>query len=101
MKGRGALLSDNTLLRAVADQRKVIFWTISLRQLFRNAHISIHLGTTEISNRMWRHVRLQTAVALVDESAVVWRGDHTLPISSQGVKILGSPVGHQGDVSAL
>ena len=30
----------------------------------------------------------------------LWRGDHTLPVSSQGVKILGSPVGHPGYVSA-
>ena len=44
--------------------------------------------------------RLQAAAVVVDESAVVWRGDHTLPVSSQEVKILGSPVGHPGYVSA-
>ena len=30
----------------------------------------------------------------VDEEAVVWRGDATLPFEQQGIRVLGTPVGH-------
>ena len=29
-----------------------------------------------------------------DPTAIVWRGDHALPSSEQGVRILGTPMGH-------
>ena len=34
----------------------------------------------------------------VDPTATVWRGDPTLPVGLQGVKILGTPVGHEAFV---
>ena len=119
------LASSSSALRAVADQleegehlfaflddlyivchpdRVGEIHSILQRELFRHAHISIHLGKTKMWNRSGDEpetcARLQAAAAVVDQSAVVWRGDHTLPVSSQGVKILGSPVGHPGYVSA-
>ena len=78
--------------------------SILQRELFRHAHSSVHLGKTKIWNRSGGEpeacARLQAAAAVVDQSSLVWRGDHTIPVSSQGVKILGSPVGHPGYVSA-
>ena len=65
--------------------------SILQRELFRHAHVSIHLGKTKIWNRSG-DARLQAAAVVVEQSTVV-------PVSSQGVKILGSPVGHPDDVS--
>ena len=118
-------LAQHTALHAVADQlregghlfaflddlyvvrrpdRVGEIHSILQRELFRHAHISLHLGKTKIWNRSGDEpeacARLQAAAVVADESAVVCRGDHTLPVPSQGVKILESPVGHPAYVSA-
>ena len=43
---------------------------------------------------------LQQLASSVDENAIVWRGDPLLQTSAQGVKILGTPIGHEAFVKA-
>ena len=43
---------------------------------------------------------LQQSASAVDKNAVVWRGDPLLQTSSQGFKILGTPIGHEAFVKA-
>ena len=120
-------LAQHVALRAVADQmeegehlsaflddlyivchpdRVGEIHSILQRELFRHAHISIHLGKTTIWNTSGDEpeacARLQAAASCGGPvSCGLERGSHhTLPVSSQGVKILGSPVGHPGFVSA-
>ena len=54
-------------------------------ELYRHARISIHLGKTKVWNSGGEE----------PEACAVWRGDPTLPVALQGVKILGTPVGHE------
>ena len=61
-------------------------------------------GKTQIWNRAgeaprgWR--ALTAATRLVDPEAVVWRGGPSLPPSAQGVKVLGTLLGHPDFVRA-
>ena len=55
-------------------------------------------GKTQLWNRdgvMPRGTEALTAAARTeDEDAIVWRGDPALPPQEQGVKLLGTPLGH-------
>ena len=68
-------------------------------ELYCHARISIHLGKTKVWNSGGEEpeacATLQVAARNVDPTATVWRGDPTLPVALQGVKILGTPVGHE------
>ena len=55
-------------------------------------------GTGQARNPGWR--ALTAAARLVDPEAVVWRGDPSSPPSTQGVKVLGTPLGHPDFVRA-
>ena len=74
------------------------------RELWIHSRIEVHLGKTQVWNRGGFEppgCRLLTEVARrVDPAAVVWRGDHTLPVDEQGVKVLERPLGHREFVEA-
>ena len=60
---------------------------------------SLNNGKTRLWNRAGLFPRdceiLEDAARLVDPDAVVWKGDPDLPLSQQGIKILGVPVGRK------
>ena len=68
------------------------------REMWDRARIQLHQGKTQFWNRGgssphgWEAM---TAVARVgDPTAVLWKGDSSLPPSEQGLRILGTPLGH-------
>ena len=71
-------------------------------ELYRHARISIHLWKRKVWNSGGEEpeacATLQVAARNVDPTATVWRGDPTVPVALQGVKILGTPVGHEAFV---
>ena len=64
--------------------------------LWEHSRISVHHGKIQI----WGWRALTVAARLGDKEAVVWRGDPSLPPSAQGVKVLGTPLGHEEIVRA-
>ena len=68
------------------------------REMWDHAKIQLHQGKTQLWNRGsvapqgWE--TLTAAARELDPSAVVWKGDPSLPPSEQGVKIPGIPLGH-------
>ena len=70
---------------------------ILAQELERHAHIRLHLGKTQTWNRggivPTGVAELTAAARRVKPDAVVWRGDAQLPVQSQGVRVLGTPVG--------
>ena len=66
-------------------------------ELWRHARTQVHQGRTQLWNRDGVTPRgtevLTVAARIEDEDAIVWRGDPALP-QEQGVKILGTPLGH-------
>ena len=70
---------------------------ILAQELERHAHIRLHLGKTQIWNRGGTVptgvAELTAAARRVKPDAVVWRGDAQLPVQSQGVRVLGTPIG--------
>ena len=58
----------------------------------------MHHGKTQVWNRAGvppTGLEAMTAAArTADPTAIVWRGDPSLPSSQQGMKILGTPSGH-------
>ena len=73
------------------------------RELWMHSRIQIHLGKTQVWNRGgveppgWQ--RLAADAQASDPDAVVWRGDHTLPLENQGLLVLGTPLGSPAFVS--
>ena len=69
--------------------------SIFQRELFHHAHISVHLGKTKIWNRSGDEpeacARFQAAAAVVDQSAVVWKGDPSLFPRSQNPQVSSGP----------
>ena len=67
-------------------------------ELWRHSRIEVHQGKTQLWNRdgvMPSGCEATTIAARAqDENAIVWRGDHELPLVQQGVKLLGTPLGH-------
>ena len=66
--------------------------------LWDHAGISLHARKTRVWNRSGHCppacAALQRATVAVSPTAIVWRGDHTLPTDQQGLKVFGVPVGH-------
>ena len=66
--------------------------------LFAHSSIRVHNGKTQVWNRggvVPVGIEVLQAVAGVnDPDAIVWRGDPTLHSEEQGVRILGTPLGH-------
>ena len=68
---------------------------------------SVSCGFTPASKSIWGNASLEQrwirasrhllteAGQRLDPTTVVWRGDHTLPVDEQGVKVLGTPLGHR------
>ena len=65
--------------------------------LWRNAGIRIHVGKTQIWNQAGIRPpicdALERSARAVDPTATVWRGS-MLPTDRQGIKFLGTPLGH-------
>ena len=92
-----AFLND---IYVVCSPERVADIYASLQQeLWRPARIAVHQGKTQLWNRggvMPSGCEAMTAAARVeDDDAVVWRGDPGLPIVEQGIKLLGTPLGHR------
>ena len=66
--------------------------------MWDHARIRLHQGKTQLWNRGgvapegWE--RLTAADRMSDPSAVVWKGEPSLPASELGLRILGTPLGH-------
>ena len=75
-------------------------WRFSMTQEELRTHtgIEVHQGKTQLWNRagvaLAGSAALTAAARLADPSAIMWRGDPRLPPDEQGVKILGTPLGH-------
>ena len=69
-----------------------------LGEMWDRARIQLHQGKTQFWNRGGTSPRgweAMTAVARVgDPTAVLWKGDSSLPPSEQGLRILGTPLWH-------
>ena len=72
--------------------------------LWAESGIRVHEGKTLLWNATGEsppgHERLQRAAVLADPAAVVWRGSADLPSHRRGIKVLGTPLGHQDFVRA-
>ena len=68
-------------------------------QLATHAHIHVHHGKTQVWNRGGVQPsgieEMTRAARALKPEAVVWRGDPLLPVTQQGVKVLGIPIGKQ------
>ena len=66
-------------------------------ELMAHAHISLHLGKTQVWNRSGvvpaSIEAISRAARLVKPDAIVWRGDAELPLTQQGIRVLGAPIG--------
>ena len=67
--------------------------------LWAESGIRVHEGKTHLWNAIGEsppgHERLQRTAVLADPAAVVWRGSEDLPSHRCGIKVLGTPLGHQ------
>ena len=92
-----AFLDD--LYIVTSPDRTVEVHNILREELWRHARISVHQGKTRIWNRGGimpdRCNILEQAARAVDPTAKVWRGSHEDRAESQGIIVLGTPVGHQ------
>ena len=74
-------------------------------ELWSHAKIQIQHGKTQVWNRggvePTEIETLQAAAQVSDPDALVWRGDPTLPEVEQGMKILGTPLGHPSYVQSF
>ena len=73
-------------------------------ELWRHSKISVFHGKTKLWNKagiLQSGVEeLQQLASSIDEEVVVWRGNPQLQSSRQGIKILGTPIGHEDFVRA-
>ena len=71
---------------------------------FLHSSIRVHHGKTQVWNKegvVPHGIDVMEAVARIhDPKATVWRGDVSLPTVEQGVRILGTPLGHPEYVRA-
>ena len=92
-----AFLDD--LYIVTSPDRTVEIHNILREELWRHARISVHQGKTRIWNRGGimpdRSNILEQTARAVDPTAKVWRGSHEDRAESQGIIVLGTPVGHQ------
>ena len=72
--------------------------------LWAESGIRVHEGKTQLWNAIGEsppgHERLQRAAVLADPAPVVWWGSEDLPSHRRGIKVLGTPLGHQDFVRA-
>ena len=77
--------------------RVAAVYEIVRQKLQRHTNIDIHSGKTKIWNRSGEKPsgvdQLTAAARVQDPCAIVWRGDLELPVSEQGMKVLGVPLG--------
>ena len=73
-------------------------------ELFQHSAIRVHLGKTKLWNQGGvvpsGAAALTAAARISDPDATVWCGDQALPTSEQGIRILGTPLGHPDYVRA-
>ena len=71
--------------------------------LFLHAHIRLHSGKTQVWNKSGTRPQacdaLERVARTVNPRAVVWRGSQLLA-HEQGIKVLGTPMGHPAFVAA-
>ena len=91
-----AFLDDLCVLcspERVGEVHKVI-----QQELWSRDNIRVHHGKTKVWNRAGAEPRgcaeLTAAARMVEESATVWVGDRSLPSAAQGMRAVGSPIGH-------
>ena len=108
----GDLLREGEKLFAFLDDLYLICKPERVLEVFRlienalwiHSRISVHCGKTQLWNRSGTTPRgceaLTRATRALNPDAVVWRGDHRLPVVQQGVVVLGSPVGHDEFIKA-
>ena len=67
-------------------------------ELWARARIRIHHGKTQLWNRGGSQpagvVEVTLAARSVEPDAVVWKSDLELPLSQDGLRVLGVPIGH-------
>ena len=89
---------SSMICTSCADQRELEQCTTSLRHIcgtmpaFPSMPGRRECGT-EVGIARQLVAALQRAAVAVSPTAIVWRGDHTLPTDQQGLKVLGVPVG--------
>ena len=92
-----AFLDDMYLV--CRPDRVVAVYEIVRQELQRHTNIDIHCGKTKIWNRSGEKPsgvdQLTAAARVQDPRAIVWRGDAELPVSEQGMKVLGVPLGRE------
>ena len=80
------------------DERPEAVYTAIDQELRIHTGIEVHQGKTQLWNKAGviptGSERLTAAARVADPTATVWRGDLGLPPEEQGVKILGTPLGH-------
>ena len=78
-------------------ERVEAVYEIVRQELRVHANIDIHSGKTKIWNRSGVRPtgvdRLTEEAQVHDPDAIVWRGDQDIPVSQQGMKVLGVPLG--------
>ena len=88
---------DDVYVVCSPDRVSAIYGVLQ-NALFHHSNIRVHHGKTQVWNRegvVPRGIDVMEAVAVHDPEAMVWRGDVSLPTADQGVRILGTPLGHR------
>ena len=92
------LLSWTTFHALCRPDRVSDVYVALQEELWAHSRIQVQQGKTQLWNRSgsppsgWQ--ALTAAARISDPEAVVWRGDPSLPFAEQGVKVLGTPLGH-------
>ena len=92
------------LCRVFAGSGQRHLWAAAECALFIHSAIRVHQEKTQVWNRggvVPSGIEVMEAVAsITDPEAIVWRGDTALQGVDQGVRILGTPLGHPDYVRA-
>ena len=112
LEGIQRRLPDNERLLAFLDDIYVVchadrvasIFTMLQEELFQHSAIRVHLGKTKLWNQGGvvpsGTAALTAAARISDPDATMWCGDQALPTSEQGIRILGTPLGHPDYVRA-
>ena len=88
---------------ATTPDRVAEVYTALATELYTHSRIRINGGKTQVSNaaglRPTACYYLERIVQTQDPDARVWRGSD-LPTREQGIRVLGTPLGHEGHVIA-
>ena len=92
-----AFLDDIYAVDERPDRTEAVYTAIEQELRFHTG-IEVHQGKTQIWNKAGviptGSERLTAVARVADPTAIVWRGDLGLPPEEQGVKTLGTPLGH-------